>query len=53
MTGRERERKGEKGKTREREKNERERERKRLFYSCSHKFHLSGDNSRDRHIKGS
>ena len=25
----------------------------RLFYGCSYMFHLSGDNSRDRHIKGS
>ena len=25
----------------------------RLFYGCSHVFHLSGDNSRDRCIKGS
>ena len=25
----------------------------RLFYGCSYKFHLSGDDSRDRYIKGS
>ena len=25
----------------------------RLFYGCSYRFHLSGDNSRDRYIKGS
>ena len=25
----------------------------RLFYGCSYMFHLSGDNSRDRYIKGS
>ena len=25
----------------------------RLFYGCSHRFHLSGDDSRDRYIKGS
>ena len=24
----------------------------RLFYGCSYRFHLSGDNSRDRYIKG-
>ena len=24
----------------------------RLFYGCSYGFHLSGDNSRDRHVKG-
>ena len=24
-----------------------------LFYGCSYRFHLSGDNSRDRYIKGS
>ena len=23
-----------------------------LFYGCSYMFHLSGDNSRDRYIKG-
>ena len=27
--------------------------RTRLFYGCSYRYHLSGDNSRDRHIKGS
>jgi len=27
--------------------------RTRLFYGCSYRFHLSGDNSRDRYIKGS
>ena len=25
----------------------------RLFYGCSYMFHLPGDNSRDRYIKGS
>ena len=25
----------------------------RLFYGCSYVFHLSGDNSRDRYVKGS
>ena len=25
----------------------------RSFYGCSYMFHMSGDNSRDRHIKGS
>ena len=25
----------------------------RLFYGCSCRFHLSGDDSRDRHVKGS
>ena len=25
----------------------------RLLYGCSYRFHLSGDNSRDRYIKGS
>ena len=25
----------------------------RLFYGCSYMFHLSGENSRDRYIKGS
>ena len=25
----------------------------RLFYGCSYMFYLSGDNSRDRYIKGS
>ena len=25
----------------------------RLFYGCSYRYHLSGDNSRDRYIKGS
>ena len=25
----------------------------RLFYGCSYRFHLSGDNSRDRYVKGS
>ena len=25
----------------------------RLFYGCSYRFHLSGDNSRERYVKGS
>ena len=24
----------------------------RLFYGCSNRYHMSGDNSRNRHIKG-
>ena len=24
-----------------------------VFYGCSYRFHLSGDNSRDRYVKGS
>ena len=28
-------------------------EYRRLFYGCSYMFHLSGDDSRDRYIKGS